>query len=156
MDNMERHPAWFTMILVALYGDQGCAEAYSVRNYMGRNGVQANADLRSRLINTFRETIMGDQSEADIPDAVLHDLADDEWNPSPVLASFNDLCMARGWRPIWHPDGHHLDVAGRLYKLSQASLQSVAKKKQRKARLAAMVLFDFDKTPKRQWLARQV
>lgn len=144
------------MILVALYDDQSSADACSVRDFMSRNDVQADADLRARLIQTFRHTIMGDQSQADIPETVLHSIADDEWNPSPVLASFNDLCMAREWRPQWHSDAHYLDVAGRIYKLPEASIANVIKKKQRKARLAAMVLLDFDKTPKRQWLARQI
>lgn len=148
---MKRQPAWLTMLLVALYEDD--QEQQFLKRHLLEHGPPVDDHLRLRMKSLIRGALMGEQADAGIPDNGLHALADQQWNPSPVLASFNDLCTARRWQPEWHIDAHHVKVADRVYRLPQETIENVMKKKQKKARLAAMVLLDFNKTPKKEWLS---
>lgn len=131
---MSRQPAWFTMLMIALHGNEFPIDP----------PVKVTDHLRNRLINVVDEVMATEQKKEQIPDSVLWSLADKKWHTAPVLQRFNNLCQLKGWNPTWHVDAHQLTVGGRTYKLPTETTDQVMKKQQKKARLAAMMLLDID------------
>ena len=144
-----RQPAWFTMLMVALNDNEVQIEHPKER---------VPEELRKELISAVQDTLSKwhqEHQHPKIPDAALWSIADDEWHTSPVLQHFNNVCQTKGWTPTWHVDAHYVMVGGRTYKLSEETIERVVKKKQKRARLAAMVLIDIDdKQLKAKWLIR--
>ena len=148
----KRHPAWFTMLLVALYGDiSESEEAKRLSDFVATNRLPLTGATREKLADMFRVSI--EEWQEKIPDTALWSIANEDWNPGPVLQEFNHFCMTRGWIPHWDDEADKLTVGDRTYGLPEETVATVLKKKKRKARLAAMALVDYDSILSPDWLA---
>jgi len=139
---MSRQPAWFTMLMIALHGNDVSLDP----------SLKVTDQLRNKLITVTNE-VLASWNDGQIADAVLWSIANVEWQTAPILQEFNSLCQLKGWTPTWHIDAHYLMVGGRTYKLPTETIDQVMKKQQKKARLAAMALIDRDVQLKKDWLA---
>ena len=145
-----RQPAWFTMLLVALYDDVGSHGAQQIVSRLKRNEIRVKPALRTKLTGLLETSICNEQEQ--VADTVLSSFAEDQWHTTPLLQTLNQFCMTRNWTPVWGDDAATLALGGRTYHLPQGVIKSVAKKQQRKARLAAMALVDFDMILKDSWI----
>lgn len=158
---MKRQPAWLLHLQAALWGDQD-KEQEQFDALLDQSPYPIDDTLRQTLRTAIEDVLKLDEPVASelsasnkITDSVLWSLADNTWNPSPVLQSLNTLCTQKKWTAQWSDDAFCVRVNDESFEIPESARPALwgVKKKQLKARLAAMVLIHHGGVLKKEWVS---
>lgn len=150
MDNKVDQPFWFSFIESALFD--------TVEDKAALNEIVAERDAPLDRTDRLKVqeailTALKRDPKAIQSNPILWSLADNTWNPSPVLQSLNTLCTQQGWKPSWSEDAFSVTINDKTFEIPEIARPALhqTKKKQLKAKLGAMILIYHGGVLKKEW-----